>query len=328
MSELKDEIAATIVEGASRERLVCSEETSIPKDSASSSSYTLDQCVDAYDGVVLVSAADEQAERKAAPYLFYIFVRYIRFLIEIALICVLYFFASMVLSQSVIPILHAHFYDEVSYDNALNCAWEVLLLSIPFCIKIFSSRNSAYSKLLSLRIVDKNGERLNWTGSAIRAVVFSLTWALFPIHLLFIVTGSRRFVHDYAAGSYVLFGEEDLKSTFYPPMKPWLAGALFVGFFCFLGLKPTDLPTSFQRAAVVGMLTTVGPDSKMALNVLERSYSNFEPNLTPLNSEEASDYKFINEKLAHVREKYYGPQDAKLSGYWLRINSLADKAKP
>lgn len=322
------------VRGSEKVDLKVSSEDPLSTDEAGKSTVSLKECVDAYDGFELNgrrnadNAAEEQDEHIAAPYSFYIFVRTFRFLIETALVCVLYVFASMALSKFVIPFLHAHFYDEVSYDNALNCAWVVLLLSVPFGIKLFSSRNSAYSKLLSLRIVDKNGERLNWTKSVIRTVVYLITWFLFPIHFLFIVTGSRRFIHDYAAGSYVLYSEEDLKSTFYPPMKPWLAGAFLAGCFCFLGFKPTDLPTSFQRVAVVGMLATVGSDSKMALNILESSYGMFEPNLTYLNSEKASDYKFINEKLAQLREKYCGPQDLSLFAYKMRIKSLAEKAKP
>lgn len=79
---------------------------------------------------------------------------------------------------------------------------------------------------VGLRVVDRDGRRLTKTRSILRSIAFCLTWFLFPMHLVFMAVGSRRLLHDFATGTYVIGAKENLKTTIYPPASRWLAPLL------------------------------------------------------------------------------------------------------
>lgn len=285
--------------------------------------YSLDQCVAAYDGVMPVTRPvndNEQGmlgEYKALPYFYYVLLRGLKFSIELLIFLAVYCVVNLGL-QHLTPAF-------ADYDSLI---FPAVYLIVSIGIKYFSSTVGWFSRRFGLRVVGSNGEKLNRSAGVIRSVVFSLTWFLLPVQLLFIATGSRRFLHDYVSGSYVLFGKEDLNTTFYPPTKHWVAGLFIMASIYVISLKPTDLPPSFQYFAMQQVVSHSGKDSRASLNALESIYANFDPDYSHLSADDAQSLKYIFEEMARLRQEYYGAGDMRLSFYWQTIYRLDNKANP
>lgn len=292
--------------------------------------YTLEETLAAYDGVMHVKGFErdrmyeEVREHKALPYLLYVILRGLHFSLELVVYLSIY-----------VGVLTVFQYEGsiLSIDNRAvldGCSALIVLLifgTIPFTIKYLSSMNGWLTRMFGFRVVDKNGWRLSGMACALRSLAFLLTWFLLPLHLLFIATGSRRFIHDYAAGSYVLFGEEDLETTFYPRIKPWLAFVMVAACIYSIGFKMTDLPVSFQKAEVncVGVVT--GTESKLCLQFLEWQYAKLYLGLDHIDRNKARDFQPIYAQMAALRAKYYGVEDFTYKSYKFIADELSSKAK-
>lgn len=285
--------------------------------------YSLDQCVAAYDGLIPARRPMNDNERgklgeyKALPYFHYVLLRGLQFSIELLIFLAVYCVVNPGL-QHLTQVL-------ADYDSLIFPAF-YLIVSIG--IKFFSSTVGWSSRMFGLRVVDSNGEKLNWLAGFIRSVVFSLTLFLLPVQLLFIATGSRRFLHDYASGSYVLFGKEDLNTTFYPPSKHWFAALFTMASIYVISLKATDLPPRFQCFAMQQVVSHSGRDSRASLSALESIYANFDPDYSHLSADDAQSLKCIFEEMARLRQEYYGAGDMRLCFYRQTIYRLDNKANP
>lgn len=95
---------------------------------------------------------------------------------------------------------------EILHTNGL-VAYFIFVLTAPlwFLIaKCGSSSNGWTTRVIGLRVVDKNGHDLSNFRALLRTLAFALTWFLLPVHLGFVVFGNRRMLHDLCTGAYVV----------------------------------------------------------------------------------------------------------------------------
>lgn len=70
--------------------------------------------------------------------------------------------------------------------------------------KCGSSSNGWTTRVIGLRVVDKNGQDLSSFRALLRTLVFAITWFLLPVHLGFVLFGARRMPHDLCTGAHVV----------------------------------------------------------------------------------------------------------------------------
>ncbi len=95
---------------------------------------------------------------------------------------------------------------ESLHTNGL-VAYFIFVLTAPlwFLIaKCGSSSNGWTTRVLGLRVVDKNGQDLSNFRALLRTLIFAITWFLLPVHLGFVLFGARRMPHDLCTGAYVV----------------------------------------------------------------------------------------------------------------------------
>lgn len=154
-------------------------------------------------------------------------------------------------------------------------------------------------------VVDNCGVRVSWTRSAVRTLAYFFTWFLLPLHLVFIAVGSRRLLHDYIAGTFVINEGEDLKTSFYPPARSWLAPLLVVGcvaLVCMSGqVSQMLLRTELELVPIV-----LGSDSKNYLTYLKMRFHQKPQHLEYLTEEEAKPFKIQYYCMHALQHQYYG----------------------
>lgn len=291
----------------------------------SSNSYTLVECVDAYSESCVPIWSNENtlaetAVHKAIPYGWYALIRWLYFQFEITVIVIV----GTVVSSVCLAIAGL---GEVQVSFLPFAGGIVGLLIGAFWLKYENSINSQFTGIFNLRVVGSDGFPLTKKQAVLRAAVFGVTWFLFPLHLVFFAANSRRFIHDFASGAYVLVGAEDLNKSFYPRSKPWLALVL-VGLFVFMeGRSIVDMPPAFQRAVAGCLAQHFGTESRLDFEWMEWQYSKLSIDYANVSKDEARQYISIYSKLLALRTKYYGQNDSQAGLYRLYIRMLENKAK-
>lgn len=115
---------------------------------------------------------------------------------------------------------------------------EHMMMPISFCVfvvlKLVRGLNCFEKNYDSMLALDSSGAKLTFVDAFWRSLVLSFTLPLVPLNLLFMVTGSRKLLHDYLSDTIVRPVNEDSLTTFYPPAPKWWAIALVVAFLLFV----------------------------------------------------------------------------------------------
>lgn len=181
-----------------------------------------------------------------------------------------------------------------------------------FCLHYLRARQMFIN--IDLSVVDGDGRSVSGVRAAVRSLAYLSTWFLLPVHLILIASGSRRLLHDRIAGTYVIGAGEDLRTSFYPPAKPWLAIGLVVGsvvIACSFG----QLAQQFDKIDSFVTPLLLGSESRSYLNYLKMRC------LRPLDELDVIDRKSARLLAPHylvmrqLQHKYYGYD----SNYSVRI---------
>lgn len=187
-----------------------------------------------------------------------------------------------------------------------------LLIATLFLTKFVSSRQGWISNALDLRVVDKTGAAIGPFRAVVRSLAFVFTFVLLPVHLLFFASGSRRLLHDYISGTYVLHGEEDLQRTFYPPNSK-IPGLLLIALSVYaMSFRWADIDPRLQYSMVQLVSRATGERSELTLKLMEKCYADTWLDVKDLSPEMAADLAAIYSKLEMLQAKYYGLTDARL----------------
>lgn len=112
-----------------------------------------------------------------------------------------------------------------------------------------------------MHVVDRKGKPLTWLRALIRTILVVVSLPLLPLNVIFLSVGSRKLLHDHVCGSHVLHGDEDLKSSFYPPSSKWMAVVLVIFAVICAGVR-FDFATVVERFAAKFGESIFGPGSK------------------------------------------------------------------
>lgn len=88
-------------------------------------------------------------------------------------------------------------------------------------IKTVRSLNICDKRTNGFYVLKRDGKSLSALAAIWRALILVLTLPIFPIHLITVAAGSRRFLHDVSSGTYVRSPGENPEITFYPPPPVW-----------------------------------------------------------------------------------------------------------
>lgn len=297
-------------------------ETGQGTDRKANVTYTLEECVDSYgQSCVPVCPSSDESEagtlHKALPYAQYASLRIAHFCIE-AVILVIGTAALAIVCMAIAEILTG----KVTW----YAAYIMCFLISPFLLKYADSTNTKISNIFGLRVVDKNGSPLSKKLAIIRAAVYSVSWFVLPLHFLFLAAESRRFLHDYASGAYVMVGErEHPRTSFYPRASLWTALVLAGFGLMFYQFKFVDLPPAFQKVGADCVAQIFGTESQLALELMEWQYSSQSIDYANLSKDEARQYISIYSRLLALRTKYYGRNDSQAGLYRLSLWMLENR---
>ncbi len=179
------------------------------------------------------------------------------------------------------------------------------------------------STLYSLRIVDKSGKPLGRWRAALRAALFLVSVVCFPLCLITMAAGSRRFFHDFCSDSYVLTEGEDPATTFYPPRPSWLL-PLFAWLVIVLLCNSGRFSTVRESVENIVAGTMFGVQSRNYMDYLSHRFS-YDLN-APMTQEQAKVRVAQAEALLSLQVRYLGLRDYETARTMLNTAVLASRA--
>lgn len=233
MSELKDnlkevdvELAQTIVESISEDHAA--------RDSAPQ---------------VRLKVVDEAKPLviKAMPYYKYYFLRFVR---------LLYAFAVSGLTSLLIGILVSLSGQGSDLFGTFQRQTLNLWMFSAFLLQLLSGLGIAAFPSSPLIVTNSRGEKISVGRAAWRALLWMSTVVFFPLHIVVVACGGRRFLHDVLSGTYVREPGEDPAKTFYPPM-PRIWAVLLVVACAGLFSQPLWIESNIRKLAFIA-----APDNK------------------------------------------------------------------
>lgn len=240
-------------------------------------------------------------------------------LINLAAIAVFLLYSSYVESIPLFDIALMH-----SCGVLVYCLFVVLSPLWFLIAKCGSSSNGWTTRVLGLRVVDKNGQDISNFMALLRALVFSLTWFLLPIHLGFVIFGKRRMLHDVCTGAHVVYTREDPSWLFQFSARGWMVpalAALAVLVFCATNVT---LPTNFQRAGMSFVSMISGSESKLMLEYLTMQYGKCRPrDFDHISKERAQELLPFYVAMTRLQGKYENVNGARYINYCACTSMLA-----
>lgn len=200
-----------------------------------------------------------------------------------------------------------------------------------YCNMIFSLFIGQYligrkgeSKLHYLRIVDKAGKPLGRGRAALRAALYLISVVFFPLSLVTVAAGSRRFFHDFCSGSYVLTDGEDPSKPFYPPRPAWLL-PLFAWLVIVLLCNSGRFATVRETVENIAAGTLLGEQSHNYMDFLAHRFV-YDLNAS-MTEEQAKSRVAQAEALLSLQVRYLGLSNYETARTMLTTAVLASRAK-
>lgn len=151
-----------------------------------------------------------------------------------------------------------------------------------------------------LRVTDKYGRQITRKRAFARAFTFCLTWWLCPLYLIYMAVGGRRFIHDQLTGTYVLETNENLNTTFYPPVPRWMTLFPIVFAVCIVcGSK--DVKEQYERLETSMVPIILGVDSPVYAAYLKSKLGASIGDLENLDRQESVRLLPLYEQLSHFQ---------------------------
>lgn len=244
------------------------------------------------------SVAEVEPKRTVAPSVFnHYWQRFTWFTLDALILG-----ASWVLLIGILGLIH--------FASGNSSAWKYFQfeVSIPVIVGAFFLeyfRNRSDFAWTGMMVVTKDCVRVSRSRAAVRSLAYMCTWLLLPLNLVFIAVGSRRLLHDYIAGTHVISEGEDLKTSFYPPARSWVAPLLVVGcvaLACLSGqVSQVLLRTEFELVPAI-----LGNESKNYLTYLKLRFNQNPQILEYLSEDEAQQLMIQYTCLHYLQQHYYG----------------------
>lgn len=328
MSELKDEVTEKFVESAPEACPVGLVETSSTDNMSNSIAYTLDQCVDAYDPENLTKSKAESKEREDGLNVItpgeYYGHRFMRCAVDtFAIIACAMIFGCLIFAAGFALIAAFSAVSQSTVGFLTIFTLPVTLFMVTFCVKWLSSVKDYAG--MGLRVVTRDGRPIGVARAAIRSLVFCYTWFLFPVHLVLVAVGSRRFLHDLMTDTYVLLQGEVPEQTIYPPAPRWIAPTLVV--ICVSGVLLFAEAKGWicsMETSVVG--TVLGVDSRFYLHYLHWRYDRSPVRLTYMVKTDAEKLLPYFVKMTELDVRYEGPATKESAGDIFKSALVATQA--
>ncbi|MBI5176279.1 MAG: RDD family protein [Candidatus Melainabacteria bacterium] len=191
-----------------------------------------------------------------------------------------------------------------------------------FCTQYLCARKGE-TLITALRIVDKSGKPLGRWRAALRAALYLGSVFCFPLCLITVAAGSRRFFHDFCSGSYVLTEGEDPARTFYPPRPAWLL-PLFAWLVIVLLCNSGRFSTVRETVENIAAGTMLGVQSRNYMDYLAHRFV-YDLN-APMTQEQAKVRVTQAEALLSLQVRYLGLRDYETARTMLNTAVLASRA--
>lgn len=159
----------------------------------------------------------------ALPLFKFYFARLWFLLVELILVTSIsivgfYTFFSL-LCQFVFSFLHLLNIDYSAYATELEISLMIFIsFASFFVVRLWLSDKRDFG-WLRIRLVDKSGDPTKFKHKLVRSLASIVSLFCFPINIVLMAAGSRRLLHDYLSWTYVLVDDEDMTTTFYPPVS-------------------------------------------------------------------------------------------------------------
>lgn len=137
-------------------------------------------------------------------------------------------------------------------EKFFDLAWAYLWPTIALLMEFASSLGYVALPASAVFVTDAQGRKISPWRAFWRSLVWLATVLIFPLHILLIATGNRRFMHDILSGTYVREPGEDPAKTFYPPIPRYWSVLLVVVCVGILS-HPFAIENKIRKLAFVAM---------------------------------------------------------------------------
>lgn len=193
-------------------------------------------------------------------------------------------------------------------------------------------RSLGLPERVKYRIADLDGNPVSDKVLNIRIIAYAITWlllplnlVLIPINLLIMVAGGRRFLHDLVAGTYVITGDENPRTTIYPPQKRWIpiAFTIFAVFCLFLN---TNFRHRYEDLEAVFVPSLVGSQSETYLWYLQQKFESTDRNYRVITTDRSRKVLPQIEAMYALQARLHGAQSLKAARYLLFAAMIASRS--